>query len=346
MIRDDVSPRGERNTIRIAVDAMGGDFAPRNVVDGTMEALKVLPDDVEIVMVGKEDRIREELRQFTTNGAAACEIVHAPEVISMDDVPTVALKQKKDSSIAVGLSLQKEGKVDAFVSAGNTGAVMSASTIILGRLKGVGRPTIGAFLPSEKGVCLLLDAGANVDCRPHHLVEFAIMGSIYASFMLQHPNPMVGLLSIGEESTKGDERTQEAHRLLSKSKLNFIGNVEGRDILKGKAQVVVCDGFVGNVVLKFAESVIGLLTSRFRDYASHNLFRKLWTGLMYGTMKKLLRDFDYQEHGGVPLLGVNGVSIIGHGGSTPKAIKNMVLRAEEMVRKNINRHIEQALATN
>lgn len=345
MTRDNVSPRGGRNTIRIAVDAMGGDFAPRNVVDGAMEALKVLPNDVRVVMVGKEDRIRNELRRLTTNGRAACEVVHAPEVISMDDVPTVALKQKKDSSIAVGLSLQKEGKVDAFVSAGNTGAVMSASTIILGRLKGVGRPTIGAFLPSETGVCLLLDAGANVDCRPHHLVEFAIMGSIYASYMLKHPNPMVGLLSIGEESTKGDERTQEAHRLLAKSKLNFIGNVEGRDILKGRAQVVVCDGFVGNVVLKFAESVIGLLKSRFSDYASHNLLRKLWTGLMYGTMKKILKDFDYQEHGGVPLLGVNGVSIIGHGGSTPKAIKNMILKAEEMVRKNLNRYIEQALAT-
>lgn len=331
--------------IRIAVDAMGGDYAPQNIVVGAMEAQKNLPSDVQVVIVGKEDQLKDEVRRLSSNGTIACEIVHASEVINMDDVPTVALKQKKDSSIAVGLTLQKEGKVDAFVSAGNTGAVMSASTIILGRLKGVGRPTIGAFLPSEQGVCLLLDAGANVDCRPQHLLEFAIMGSIYASYMLQHPNPKVGLLSIGEESTKGDERTQEAHRLLSKSKLNFIGNVEGRDILKGKAQVVVCDGFVGNVVLKFAESVIGLLKTRFRDYASHNLLRKLWIGVMYGTVKKVLKDFDYQEHGGVPLLGVNGVSIIGHGGSTPKAIKNMILKAEEMVRRNVNRHIEQALAT-
>lgn len=325
---------------------MGGDFAPQNVIAGAIEALSArggLRSDVKVVLVGIEDEIKKELARYSTNGLPY-EIVHASEVVSMDDIPTVALKQKKNSSIAVSLTLQKEGKVDAFVSAGNTGAILSASTIILGRLEGVGRPTIGAFFPSEKGVCLLLDAGANVDCRPQHLLEFAIMGSIYTSYMLQYPNPTVGLLSIGEESTKGDERTLDAHKLLAKSKLNFIGNVEGRDILKGKAQVVVCDGFVGNIVLKFAESVLGLLKARFRDYASRSIWRKMWVGLMYGTLKKTLKDFDYQEHGGVPLLGVNGVSIIGHGGSTPKAIKNMILKAEEMVRKDINHRIQQALA--
>jgi glycerol-3-phosphate acyltransferase PlsX len=345
MNRDEAPTAGGHSNIRIAVDAMGGDFAPQNVVAGAVEALGTLPSDVQVVLVGLENRIRDEFRRLETDGSLPCEIVHASEVVGMDDVPTVALKQKKNSSITVGLTLQKQGKVHAFVSAGNTGAVMSASTIILGRLKGVGRPTIGAFLPSEQGVCLLLDAGTNVDCRPQHLVEFAIMGSIYTSYMLQRSNPTVGLLSIGEESTKGDERTLETHQLLRKSKLNFIGNVEGRDILKGKAQVVVCDGFVGNVVLKFAESVIGLLKSRFRDYASRHFMRKLWIGLMYGTLKKVLKDFDYQEYGGVPLLGVKGICIIGHGGSTPKAIKNMILRAEEMVRKDVNRHIEQALVT-
>lgn len=323
---------------------MGGDFAPHNVIAGAIDALRTSKNGFRVVFVGSEDRIRAELVQHATN-ELDYDIVHASEVIAMDDIPTAAIRQKKDSSIAVGLTLHKEGKVDAFVSAGNTGAVMSASTLLLGRLEGVGRPTIGAFLPTEKGVCLLLDAGANVDCRPQHLLEFAIMGSIYTSYMFQHQNPTVALLSIGEESTKGDEVTLEAHRLLSKSKLNFIGNVEGRDILKGKAHVVVCDGFVGNVVLKFAESVLILLRTRFRDYAAKGILRKLWTGLMYRTLKKVLQDFDYQEHGGIPLLGVKGVSIIGHGGSTPKAIKNMILKAEEMVRKDINRYIQQALVT-
>lgn len=321
---------------------MGGDFAPRNVVAGAVEALRSPKNNFRVVFVGPEDRIRDELARHDVDGLPY-DIVHAPDVVGMDDVPTVAIKQKKYSSIAVGVTLHKERKVDSFVSAGNTGAVMSAATLILGRLTGVGRPTIGAFLPSEKGVCLVLDAGTNVDCRPHHLLEFAIMGTIYQSYMYQHPNPTVGLLNIGEESTKGNELTLHAHRLLSKSKLNFVGNVEGRDILKGKANVVVCDGFVGNVVLKFAESVLSLLRARVREYAAKDFFRKLWVGMMYGTLKNVLKDFDYQEYGGVPLLGVNGVSIIGHGGSTPKAIKNMILKAEEIVRKDINRHIQQAL---
>lgn len=323
---------------------MGGDFAPQNIIAGAIEAVRSGQNGFRVVFVGPEDRIKKELSRYSV-GSIPYDIVHASEVVGMDDIPTAALKQKKDSSIAVGLLLHKEGKVDAFVSAGNTGAVMSASTLVLGRLEGVGRPTIGAFLPSEKGVCLLLDAGANVNCRPQHLLEFAIMGSIYASTMFHYQNPTVGLLSIGEESTKGDELTLEAHQLLAKSKLNFIGNVEGRDILKGKAHVVVCDGFVGNIVLKFAESVMSLLKTRLREQAAKGLFRKLWFGLMVGTLKNALRDFDYQEHGGLPLLGVRGVSIIGHGGSTPKAIKNMILKAEEMVRKNINHHIQQALAT-
>ena len=321
---------------------MGGDFAPRAVVAGAIDALKAAGSNVRVVLVGPQERIEEELSRVPAQGLSY-EIVHAPEVVGMDDIPTVALKNKRNSSIAVGLTLQKEGKVHAFVSAGNTGAVMSASTIILGRLEGVGRPTIGAFLPSEQGVCLLLDAGANVDCRPQHLLEFAIMGSIYASTMFQYRNPTVGLLNIGEEDTKGNELALEAHKLLQASKLNFIGNVEGRDILKGRANVVVCDGFVGNVVLKFAESVLSLLKVRFRDYAEKGLLRKLWVGMMYGTLKNILKDFDYQEHGGVPLLGVKGVSIIGHGGSTPKAIKNMILKAEGMVRKDITRRMQEAL---
>jgi phosphate acyltransferase len=333
----------KRIHVRIAVDAMGGDFAPQNIIAGAIESLEETGNRFEILFIGPEEIIRNEINRIRHSGLAY-QIINASQVVDMHDRATAALKLKKDSSIAVGILLHKEGQADAFVSAGNTGAVMSASTLILGRIEGVGRPTIGTFLPSEQGMCLLLDAGANVDCKPQHLYEFAVMGSIYAQEMLHLANPSVGLLSIGEEKSKGNEVTLEAHKLLSKSKLRFIGNVEGRDILKGKANVVVCDGFVGNIVLKFAESVPDLLKTKFRNYASQNILRKILIGMMLSTLKKVLKDFDYQEDGGVPLLGVNGVSIIGHGKSTPKAIKNMILKAEEMVHKKINQHIQKALA--
>ena len=322
---------------------MGGDFAPHNVIAGAIEVLRETRNRFELLLVGPDDILNKELVQYRNNNLSY-QVINATQVIDMHDGATAALKQKKDSSISVGMTLHKEGRADGFVSAGHTGAVMSASTLILGRIEGVGRPTIGTFLPSERGVCLLVDAGANVDCKPQHLYEFAVMGSIYSHEMFGVSNPTVGLLSIGEESSKGNEATLGAHALLSKSKLNFIGNVEGRDILKGKANVVVCDGFVGNVVLKFAESVLDLLKVKFRNHAAKNVFRKIWVGAMYGTLKTILKDFDYQEYGGVPLLGVNGVSIIGHGKSTPKAIKNMILSAEETVRKNINQRIQEALA--
>ncbi|MDI6802345.1 MAG: phosphate acyltransferase PlsX [Bacteroidota bacterium] len=334
----------QNGKIKIVVDAMGGDFAPANIVAGGIEALRESNNRFEIIFVGIEADIKNEISKLNTGGLSYS-IVHASEVIDMHESPTVAFKQKKDSSIVVGLNLHKEGKADAFLSAGNTGAVMSASTLLLGRIEGVSRPTIGTFFPSQKGACLLLDAGANVDCRPQHLVEFAMMGSIYANYILNSPNPTVGIVNIGEESSKGNEVTIETHRLLKESKLNFIGNIEGRDILKGKAQVIVCDGFVGNIVLKFAESTLGFLKSKFKSYASESVFKKIWVGLMYGTLKKILKDFDYQEHGGVPLLGVNGISLIGHGSSTPKAIKNMVYRAEEMAAKQIDKQIAKMMST-
>jgi glycerol-3-phosphate acyltransferase PlsX len=322
---------------------MGGDFAPHNVVAGAMEALRASGNRFDVLFVGPESILRDELHGLGENGHR-CRIIDAPQVITMSDGAMSAVREKKDSSIAVGVSLNKDGAADAFVSAGHTGAVMSASTLILGRIEGIGRPTIGAFFPSERGVCLLLDAGANIDCKPQHLYEFAIMGSIYAREMLMIPNPTVGLLSIGEESTKGNALTLETYELLSKSRLNFVGNVEGRDILKGEANVVVCDGFVGNVLLKFAESVPRLLKTKFRNLAARNVFQKVWVGMMSRTLRSVMKDFDYQEYGGVPLLGVNGVSIIGHGKSTPKAFKNMILKAEEMVRKNITGTIRESVA--
>ncbi len=323
---------------------MGGDFAPANEVAGAVQALRESSNAFEVVLVGREHEIREHLQHQRADGLALS-VVHAEEVIGMDDSPTAALKQKKNSSLAIGMTLHKEGKADGFASAGNTGAVLSAATLILGRVKGVSRPTIGAFFPSESGVCLVVDAGTNVDCRPQHLFEFAVMGSIYAKQIFKYENPKVGLLNVGEERVKGTEIVQEAYKLLEGSTLNFIGNVEGRDILKGKAQVVVCDGFVGNVVLKFGESVPTFLKSRLKQYASGNIFRSLLIALARGSLKNSLKDMDYEEFGGVPVLGVNGVTIIGHGKSTPKAIKNMIFKAVEVATSKLNTRIEEAMAT-
>jgi glycerol-3-phosphate acyltransferase PlsX len=333
----------ENKRLKIAVDAMGGDLAPRNEVAGAIQALREANNRFEVVLVGKEDEIRAELdRHYRTSGLIFS-IVHASEVIEMRDVPTSALKAKSNSSLAIAVNMHKEGTVDAIVSVGNTGAVMAASTLILGRLEGISRPTIGAVLPTETGSCILVDVGANVDCKPRHLLEFAVMGSIYAKEFFNSGNPRVGLLNIGEEAIKGDEVIQEAYALLSKSQLNFAGNVEGRDVLKGKADVVVCDGFVGNVLLKFAESVLSLLRKRFKRYAEQGTVQKLWMWSMSGTLRRILKAFDYQEHGGVPLLGVNGVAMVGHGNSTPKAIKNLILRAEEMVKHQVNQRIQEAI---
>ena len=329
--------------LKIAVDAMGGDYAPGVVVEGALEALRETKNRFEIVLVGEEKRIRKVLEEHDTSGLSLS-IIDAPQVISMDDIPTVALRRKKNSSIVIGIKLHKEGKVDAFASAGNTGAVLTAASIILGRIPGVSRPTIGTVFPTESGnMSILLDVGANVDCKPKHLYEFAVMGSIYSKEILGVKNPKVALLNIGEESTKGGEVVLKTYQLLSKSKLNFIGNVEGRDILLGKADVIVCDGFIGNIILKFAESVLGIIKRRIRNYAMKNIFRRLWFGLAANGLRKALKEFDYQSYGGVPFLGINGVAVIGHGSSTAKAIKNMILKTEETVRKKINLRIKEAL---
>jgi glycerol-3-phosphate acyltransferase PlsX len=263
----------------------------------------------------------------------------------MEDSPTAALKQKKDSSLAVGMRLHREKKADAFVSAGNTGAVLSAATLILGRIQGVTRPTIGTFIPAENGVCLLVDAGANVDCRARQLYEFAVMGSIYFQLIRKKERPSVALLNVGEEKVKGNESVLGAYDLLSKSSLNFIGNVEGGDILKAKADVVVCDGFVGNTILKFGESMPKFLKNRLVKFSERGVLNKLVVGLSRWPLKASLRDMDPNEEGGVPVLGVNGVTIIGHGSSTAKGIKNMIFRAAEVAENKVNRQIELALTS-
>ncbi len=329
--------------LRIAVDAMGGDFAPVNEVAGSLAALKETNNAFEVLLVGKEQELQAELQKSHSEGLSYT-IVPATEVITMEDSPTAALKQKKDSSLAVGIRLHLEGKADAFVSAGNTGAVLSASTLILGRIKGVSRPTIGTFLPAEGGLCLVVDAGTNVDCRPRQLVEFAIMGSIYYSLVTKKERPTVALLNVGEEKGKGTEIVNEAFKMLEASNLNFIGNVEGRDILKKKADVVVCDGFVGNIILKFGESIPGFLKSRLTKFAKEGIVRKLIVGLAKGSLRNALKDFDPNVEGGVPVLGANGISIIGHGSSTPVGIKNMILRGVEVARIQLHKHIEKALS--
>ena len=322
---------------------MGGDYAPANVVAGARDAIRESGGRFRLCLVGRKEQIDRELLAHGSP-VGQISVVHAPEVIEMHDSPNAALKSKKQSSIAIGLALVRDGKADAFVSAGNTGAVLSASTLILGRIKGVGRPTIGALVPTATTPCLLVDAGANVDCRPRHLFEFGIMGSIYVSTMLGKANPRVGLLSIGEEDSKGNEASLEAFGLFKQSSLNFAGNVEGRDILKGIVDVVVCDGFVGNILLKFGESIPAFFKARFTAFAARTLSNKIIALVARNGMRGVMKELDYQEHGGVPVLGVNGVSIIGHGGSTPKAFKNMIYRAEEMVRKNVNLQIQKTLA--
>ena len=323
---------------------MGGDFAPANEVEGTVAALRETGGRFEVVLVGDERKIGAELSKHSAAGLPVT-IVHAPEVVDMHDSPVVALKQKPNSSLVVGMNLHKEGKVDAFVSAGNTGAVTAASTLLLGRIPGVSRPTIGAIFPSETGPTFIVDAGAVTDCKPHFLFEFGIMGSIYAEYVFNKKNPRVGLLNVGEEESKGDELAKETYGkfVAGKDRINFIGNIEGRDILKGKADVVVCDGFLGNVLLKFAESVPSFLKVKFKGFADRGPVQKLLMGILRNPLRTIFKEFDYQEFGGVPLLGVNGVTIIGHGSSTPKAVKNMILRAEEMVNRKINEHIEASL---
>lgn len=329
---------------------MGGDYAPANVVAGACQALHESGGRFRVAFFGPEDTLRAALRDQASQpgGHTPSEhlysIVHAPEVIDMHDLPTAALKTKRRSSISVGLHHQRDGLADAFVSAGNTGAVLSAATLILGRIRGIGRPTIGALIPTAKEPCLLVDAGANVDCRPQHLLEFAVMGSIYVGAMRNIPDPRVGLLSIGEEDSKGNEASLAALKLLRKSGLHFAGNVEGRDIFSGELDVVVCDGFTGNILLKFGESVPHFLKTKFQAFAKASLTNSVIVLLARNGLRRVMKEMDYQEAGGVPLLGVNGVVIIGHGKSSPKAIKNMIFRAEEMIQKAVNVQIQEKLA--
>lgn len=329
--------------MKIAVDAMGGDYAPKAIVTGAIGAARLAKDRFEIVLVGDEEKIQQELdRHFRTN-ELPISIVHASQQVEMDDVPAIALKQKRDSSIAVAMQLHKEGAVDAVVSAGNTGAVLASALIKLRKINGVLRPAIGSILPNGRGATFLIDAGTNVDCKPRQLFQFGVMGSIFMSRMFGIENPRLGLLNIGTEKSKGNEQVQETYDLFQRSALNFIGNIEGGAVLQDLSDVVVCDGFVGNIILKFAESFNSVYSSNLRNRIGKTLQYNLGAYLLKPAFRRLKKTFDYAEYGGVPLLGIKGVVIIGHGSSSPKAILNAILEAEKIIKEKVNDQIELEL---
>ncbi|MBN1290791.1 MAG: phosphate acyltransferase PlsX [Candidatus Latescibacteria bacterium] len=342
--------------MRIAVDAMGGDNVPDVLVEGSLDALR-LYSDVEITLVGDEKRISNSLERFLQAGTVKksnvkreqsvrnrVHITHADEVIEMCDAPAQAIRTKKGASIVVANKLCRANEVDAVISAGNTGAAMASSLLYMGRLAGVSRPAITALFPTKKNFVAILDVGANTDCKPEHLYQFAVMASIYTSHVLGYQQPRIGLLNIGEERTKGNELTDVAYGLLENSDLNFIGNVEGRDIFNGVADVVVCDGFVGNVLLKFGESIFSFVTHLLRKYLAKSIWRKMGAYLMKPAFRAIKTEMSPEDYGGAPLLGVDGISIICHGNSTPYAIRNAIRVARKLVLEEVNEQIKLELA--
>lgn len=323
--------------IRIALDAMGGDHAPQAEVEGAVQALAGLPPGFLIQLVGRREAIEAELARFPDVDRGRIEVHDAPEVIGMDEKPLAAVRKKPRSSLVIGLGLQKAGDSDAFVSAGNTGAVLVGSTLMLGLHDGVERATVATLFPTTDLPVLVLDAGATVDCSPRELVGFAWLGTIYMQDVLGRPNPKIGLLNVGEEDEKGNAAAKEAHALLRQATgLNYLGNIEGRDIVAGHhahdmLDIVVCDGFVGNIVLKFYESVARLIVRLVKKEAP--------AVLQLAEIQRVFQHLDYSEYGGAPLLGVKGVSIICHGSSTPNAFKNAIRVATQAVAHDLSAHI-------
>jgi glycerol-3-phosphate acyltransferase PlsX len=330
--------------IRVGVDAMGGDSAPRSEVLGAIQAARELNGDLEIVLVGDQDRIYRHLDR-TEAPSLGISVEHTADWVSMDDSAAFSYRRKQGSSIVVASHLLRDGKIDALVSSGNTGAVVTSALLSLGRIPGIQRPAIAVIVPTHAGHTILLDAGANSDSKALHLYQYALMGKVYAHEIFQVPEPRIGLLNIGEEDSKGSEVAVQAYKLLSdaRSHLNFIGNVEGRDILRGTADIVVCDGFTGNVILKFAESVVGMLMQTVRREMENNLKFRLGALLLKPVFRRLKSKLNYEEYGGAPLLGVNGVCVISHGSSSPLAIKNAIRVAAESGRKRINNQIKEEL---
>ncbi len=328
-------------TLRIALDAMGGELGPEEMVAGAIQAVE--ESDLEVVLIGDETILNRILQQQSVPGSRL-HVIHASETVSMDESPFEAIRKKKDSSIVKAFEHIKSGSADAVVSAGNSGATMASAIRSLGRLENISRPGIASIFPTLKKPLVMMDVGANVDCRPQHLFQFGVMGAAFSDNLFQIKRPSIGLLSIGEEGGKGNVLVKSAHELFRKSSLNFIGNVEGRDIFQGDVDVIVCDGFVGNVCLKVSEGLAEAIISMLRTEMSKSFMAKMGFVLAKKAFRNFGKRVDYAEYGGAPLLGINGTGIVCHGRSNAKAIKNAIKVAAEMIRSKVNDHIIQLLA--
>lgn len=326
--------------IVVAVDVMGGDNAPAVEVEGAVAAARRW--SIPLILVGRSERVAEELQKHDTRGLDIV-IQHASDVVGMHDAASDAIRKKRDSSIRVAYDLVKEGRAHAVVSAGNSGATMAAGMFVLKRIEGIDRPAIATIFPNINDQTLVLDAGGNVDCKPQHLAQFALMGEVYARHILHKPRPRVGLLSNGEEECKGNDLTRETHQLLQNSPFNYVGYVEGRDIFKGTVDVVVCDGFVGNVVLKVSEGLAEAIMTLLRREISSRPLAKLGYLLARPAFKSFRKRVDYAEYGGAPLLGIEGTGMICHGGSNAKAIMNAIHRAHEYAALRVNEKLVNQL---
>jgi phosphate acyltransferase len=324
--------------MRIALDAMGGDYAPKNTIEGAVLALKEFPFIEKLFLVGDGMAIGGELKRLNCKDSRT-EIFHASEVVSMKESGAKAVRHKKDASICRAVDLVKNGAAHALVSAGHTGAAVAAAVLKLRTLKGIERPAVACLLPTECNVFVLIDGGANPDSSPGNLVQFAIMGSVFSEHALGYRSPSVALMSIGEEDTKGNDVTKEAFKLLKASGLNFRGNIEGHDLFENPADVIVCDGFTGNVVLKTSEAIAHAIFSWLKHELFKNPVRSLGARLAEGAFRSIRKKTNYEEYGGMPLLGVNGVCIIAHGASSPLAIKNAIRAATESIKHEINPQI-------
>jgi phosphate acyltransferase len=324
--------------MKIALDAMGGDFGPPNLVAGAVMALQEYPHINKLYLIGDSAKIGSELKKHECNDSRI-DIVHSTQVVEMSDTAWSAVRRKKDSSVSRAVDLVKRGQADAIVSAGHTGASVAASMIKLRTLPGIDRPGIAAVLPTEFNVFVLIDAGANIDARPEQLLQYAFMGTVYSRHVLGYKNPTVGLVSLGEEDVKGNEMTKEVFKMLKKSSLNFAGNIEGRHLFEDPVEVVVCDGFVGNVILKTCESISVAIFQWLKHELMRTRMRQVGAFLARNAFDTIKGKTNYEEYGGSPLLGVNGICIIAHGASTPLAIKNALRVAAESIEQQVNPHI-------
>ena len=328
--------------MKIALDAMGGDFGPPNLVAGAVMALRNYQQIKKLYLVGDSTKIENELRKHQCNDSRI-DIVHSTQVVEMSDRAWTAVRRKKDSSISRAVDLVKHGDADAVVSAGHTGAAVAASMIKLRTLEGIDRPGIAALLPTQFNVFVLIDAGANIDARPEHLLQYGIMGSVYSSHVLRYKRPRVGLISLGEEDIKGNDLTKEAFKMLKASSLNFRGNIEGRHLFEDPVEVVVCDGFVGNVILKTCESISVAIFKWLKQELTRSKIHMVGAYLARKAFRVIKDKTNYEEYGGMPLLGVNGICIIAHGASTPLAIKNALRVAAESIEQQVNPHIVEEI---